>query len=94
MKVWPKRIWLLPENGAAGETTWCDDPAPGDDMDPADAIEYVRADIARLDDEMHRLRVVALLKHLYETPEADRKKRIQYLLLDEQEALIRLSEKR
>jgi hypothetical protein len=25
---------------------WCDDPAPGEGMDPADAVKYVRSDQA------------------------------------------------
>lgn len=39
----PERIWLLP--GAGGETLWCDNPAPGIEMDEADAVEYVRANL-------------------------------------------------
>ena len=42
----PETIYLIP-----GETwdspeglCWCDDPAPGEGMDPAEAVKYVRAD--------------------------------------------------
>lgn len=41
----PKRIWLLDYGGP--EPTWCDDPDPTGTADPADAIAYVRADIAQ-----------------------------------------------
>lgn len=41
----PERIWLIPNAGNDGETVWCDDPAPGADMDPDDAVEYRRADL-------------------------------------------------
>lgn len=41
----PKRIWLLPDAGNDGETLWCDNPAPGAEMSPEDAVEYVRADL-------------------------------------------------
>ena len=44
--AYPPRIWLLPDSGDDGQTTWCDDPAPMDGMDKDDAIEYVRADLA------------------------------------------------
>ena len=43
--AYPPRIWLLPDTGDGGETTWCDDPTPMDGMDKDDAIEYVRADL-------------------------------------------------
>jgi len=38
----PEVIYLLPGTGEDGEATWCDDPAPGWDMDPDDAIRYVK----------------------------------------------------
>lgn len=41
----PERIWLIPNAGNDGETVWCDDPAPGADMDQDDAVEYRRADL-------------------------------------------------
>ena len=41
----PRRIYLLPGTGDKGETTWCDSPAPGSEMDEADAVAYVRADV-------------------------------------------------
>lgn len=41
----PERIWLIPNAGNDGETVWCDDPAPGADMDPDDAAEYLRRDL-------------------------------------------------
>lgn len=44
----PETIYLIPDasEGVLGHV-WCDDPAPGIGMDPADAIEYVRADSAK-----------------------------------------------
>lgn len=41
-----ERIWLFPGEHD-GETTllWCDDPSPGEGMDPAEAVEYVRKDV-------------------------------------------------
>lgn len=43
----PETIYLIPDasEGVLGYV-WCDDPAPGIGMDPADAIEYRRADVA------------------------------------------------
>ena len=38
----PERIWLIPD-GEHG-FMWCNDPAPGIDMNPEDATEYVLAD--------------------------------------------------
>jgi hypothetical protein len=40
---YPKRIWLLPNTGEEGYTTWCDDPMP--DGEECGAIEYIRADL-------------------------------------------------
>lgn len=46
MSATPETIYLIP-----GETwhspeglCWCEDPAPGEGMDPADAVKYIRAD--------------------------------------------------
>lgn len=59
-------IYLVPdrEEGQLGYV-WCDDPAPGLDMDPSEAVEYVRKDVhdAALEREQdkakyaHRLRL-------------------------------------
>lgn len=38
----PDRIWLI-EQGY--ETVWCDCAAPADDIDAADSVGYVRADV-------------------------------------------------
>ena len=40
----PETIYLIPD--AEHGHVWCDDPAPGLGMDPEDAIEYRRADVA------------------------------------------------
>lgn len=44
-----ERIWLVPVTADEGGLTfnWCDDPAPAPGMDPAEAVEYVRADVHR-----------------------------------------------
>lgn len=42
----PERIWLIPDG--EGGFMWCDDPAPGTDMDPADAIEYTSAESVKV----------------------------------------------
>lgn len=44
-----ERIWLVPVNADEGGLTlnWCDDPAPSTGMDPAESVEYVRADVHR-----------------------------------------------
>lgn len=41
-----ERIFLIPDasEGQLGYV-WCDDPAPGEGMDPAEAVEYVRKDV-------------------------------------------------
>lgn len=41
-----ERIYLVPDasEGQLGYA-WCDDPAPGVDMDPSEAVEYVRRDV-------------------------------------------------
>lgn len=40
----PETIYLIPDTEHGH--VWCDDPAPGLGMDPEDAIEYRRADVA------------------------------------------------
>ncbi|UQI42706.1 hypothetical protein [Vreelandella venusta] len=42
-----ERIYLIPDSseGQLGYV-WCDDPAPGIGMDPGEAVEYVRKDVA------------------------------------------------
>lgn len=42
-----ERIYLIPDSseGQLGYV-WCDDPAPGEGMDAAEAVEYVRKDVA------------------------------------------------
>lgn len=56
----PETIYLIPgEDGIV----WCDDPAPDEHCDPAEAVKYVRADvleqaeakIALLDERFHEL---------------------------------------
>lgn len=41
----PETIYLIPGEDVDGAPAmvWCDDPAPGEGMDPAEAIKYVRA---------------------------------------------------
>ncbi len=41
----PNSIYLVPDySGEYGDCwMWCDEPAPGDDHDPYDAVKYVRA---------------------------------------------------
>jgi hypothetical protein len=45
MTYWPETIYLLPDTGDNGDTTWCDDPAPGVNDDPKNAIAYRRLDL-------------------------------------------------
>jgi len=46
----PDKIWLI---DMGDEITWCDDPAPGTDMDANDAVGYVKAgEIERLQAEL------------------------------------------
>jgi len=53
----PERIYLIPD-GECGHV-WCADPAPGLDMDPADAVAYVRADrIEAMEAERDQLRAI------------------------------------
>ena len=74
-REWPGRIYLLPDTGDEGETTWCDDPAPGLDSDSADAIEYVRADavLARIDAAVlaERARCAAVARNRWQIWAAD-----------------------
>jgi len=41
----PETIYLIPGEDVDGAPcmVWCDDPAPGEGMDPAEAVKYVRA---------------------------------------------------
>ena len=43
----PETIYLIPGEDVDGAPAmvWCDDPAPGEGMDPAEAVKYVRADV-------------------------------------------------
>ena len=55
----PETIYLIPGEDVDGHMgwLWCDDPAPGEDMDPAEAVKYVRADKCQgrnADDEKER----------------------------------------
>lgn len=40
----PEKIYLIPGEDLDGAPSmvWCDDPAPSNDHDPAEAVEYVR----------------------------------------------------
>ena len=38
----PEIIYLIPQD--VGEYVWCDDPAPGPEMDESDAVKYIRYD--------------------------------------------------
>ena len=42
----PETIYLIPGEDIDGAPcmVWCDDPAPGEGMDPTEAVKYVRAD--------------------------------------------------
>ncbi len=42
----PETIYLIPGEDIDGVMgyLWCDDPAPSNDHDPAEAVEYVRKD--------------------------------------------------
>lgn len=42
----PETIYLMPGEDVDGAPcmVWCDDPAPGEGMDPAEAVKYIRAD--------------------------------------------------
>lgn len=41
----PEVIYLISDDLNQGEYVWCDDPVPCDEMDPADAVKYIRADL-------------------------------------------------
>ena len=62
-KTPPSEIYLLPvmedsEEHGWIDYVWCDDPAPEDDMDPKDAVQYIRADDrAALQRALDRLKV-------------------------------------
>ncbi|RKR79226.1 hypothetical protein [Marinobacter nauticus] len=45
----PETIYLIPGEDIDGAPcmVWCEDPAPGEGMDPADAVKYIRAGSAR-----------------------------------------------
>lgn len=45
----PETIYLIPGEDVDGAPcmVWCDDPAPGEGMDPSEAVEYIRADKCR-----------------------------------------------
>lgn len=50
LPVLPGTIYLVPD--AEHGWVWCDDPAPGEGMDPKDAMRFVRAPaVSRLDAE-------------------------------------------
>ncbi len=53
-----ERIYLVPDTseGQPGYV-WCDDPAPGEGMDPAEAVEYVRKDVH--DASLQKLQAIA-----------------------------------
>jgi len=46
MSETPETIYLIPGEDVDGAPAmvWCDDPAPGEGMDPAEAVKYIRAD--------------------------------------------------
>lgn len=46
MKQPPETIYLIPGEDIDGQLgwLWCDDPAPSNDHDPAEAVKYIRAD--------------------------------------------------
>ena len=62
MKPNHETIYLVPTDYDGGQLTysWCDCPAPGEGMDPADAIKYVRADLVPASNEMLARRIVEL----------------------------------
>lgn len=59
-------IYLVPTDYDGGQLTysWCDCPAPGEGMDPADAIKYVRADLVPDSNELLARRIVELTNEL------------------------------
>jgi hypothetical protein len=62
MKPNHETIYLVPTDYDGGQLTysWCDCPAPGEGMDPEDAIKYVRADLVPASNEVLARRVVEL----------------------------------
>ncbi|SDZ95374.1 hypothetical protein [Marinobacterium iners] len=51
----PETIYLITvECDGAVCDVWCEDPAPGTDMDPAEATRYVRADLLEQEVRFHR----------------------------------------
>ncbi len=55
-------IYLVPTDYDGGQLTysWCDCPAPGEGMDPEDAIKYVRADLVPASNEVSARRIIEL----------------------------------
>ena len=64
MKPNHETIYLVPTDYDGGQLTysWCDCPAPGEGMDPADAIKYVRADLVPASNEVLAKRIAELTK--------------------------------
>lgn len=62
MKPNYETIYLVPTDYDGGQLTynWCDCPAPGEGMDPEDAIKYVRADLVPDSNEVLAQRIVEL----------------------------------
>lgn len=62
MKPNYETIYLVPTDYVGGQLTysWCDCPAPGEGMDPEDAIKYVRADLVPASNEVLARRIVEL----------------------------------
>lgn len=59
-----ERIYLVPADGEYGLClAWCNDPAPSPGMDPAESVEYVRADVLRR--ELQRLQKVERLAQVF-----------------------------
>jgi hypothetical protein len=57
----PAEIFLVEVfDGGDYSNVWCDTPAPGEGMDPADAIKYVRADLVPESNEVLARRIVDL----------------------------------
>ena len=62
MKPNHESIYLVPTDYDGGQLTysWCDCPAPGEGMEPADAIKYVRADLVPASNEVLAKRIAEL----------------------------------
>lgn len=62
MKPNHETIYLVPTDYDGGQLTysWCDCPAPGEGMDPEDAIKYVRADLVPASNEVLAKRIAEL----------------------------------